>query len=236
MRELTSDALDCAPLMDSAALAIALMIDPDAALHPAPALPQAQPQNVVRRTETLRPAFPIATVSWAMASSVDALVGFGILPAPASGVQVDVSVMAPRLWAVEAFGRDYVSQRRFVAAGVSVHLASTSGGLAICPLHLKSAGRLALDLCAGGELAALESESAGFSLPQSSTVLVFRLLANAHVSVRLGGPFAVRAGGELGIALTRDELVYGVAGATRDLFDPSLVAAHADLGLLLSLP
>jgi hypothetical protein len=237
MRELTSDASDCASLRDSAALAIALMIDPDAALHPAPVLLPEQPQNVAGRTGSPRPAFPAARVTWAMASSIDALVGFGILPAPASGVQVDVSATAPRLWALEAFAREYVSQRRFVAGGASVHLASTSGGLAICPLHLKSARWLALDLCAGGELAALESESVGFSLAQSSTVLIFRLLASTHVSVRLGGPFAVRAGGELGVALTRDELVYGVAGgATRDLFDPSLVAAYADLGLLLSLP
>jgi hypothetical protein len=238
MRELTSDASDCAPLRDSAALAIALMIDPDAALHPGlPALPPARPTPiVVRRTESVRPAFPIATVSWAMASSIDALVGFGILPAPASGVQVDLSATPPRLWDVEVFGRDYVSQRRFVAGGASVHLTLTSGGLAVCPLHLRSAPRLALDLCAGGELAALESESEGFSLAQSTTVLVFRLLASTQVSMRLGGPFALRAGGELGIALTRDELVYGVPGATRDLFDPSLVAAHADLGLLLSLP
>jgi hypothetical protein len=149
---------------------------------------------------------------------------------------VELSDTPPRLWEVEVFGRDYVSQRRFVAGGASVHLTFTSGGLAVCPLHLQSAARLALDLCAGGELAALESESEGFSLPQSSTVLVFRLLARTHVSLRIGGPFSMRAGGELGIALTRDELVYGVAGVTRDLFGPSLLAAHADLGVLLSLP
>jgi len=236
-RELTSDAPDCGPLRDAAALAIALMIDPDAALHPVALTPRAQPPIVLTRTETVPPAPRATPIPWKVASSLEAVLGFGVLPAPAAGVQVGLSVKAPRAWAVELFGRDYVSQRRFAAAGASVHLASTSGGAAICALHLESSRGLAFDLCAGGELAAVESDSEGFSVGQSNTVLVFRLLASSHISVPLGGPFAVRVGGELGIALVRDDFVYyEAAGAPRDLFDPGLVAAHADLGLLLSVP
>ncbi len=236
-RELTSDAPDCSPLRDSAALAIVLMIDPDAALHPLPPTPSPQPQLVVRRKEIAAPASPVATLPWRMASSIDSVVGLGVLPAPAPGVQVDVSATAPRFWTVEVFGRDYASQRRFVARGVSVHLASTSGGLAICPLHLKPARGIALDVCAGGEVAAIESDSEGFRVEQSNTVMVLRLLASTHLSARLGGPFAVRAGGEVGVALIRDDFVYEDAtGTIRNLFNPGLVAAAADLGLLLSLP
>jgi hypothetical protein len=157
-----------------------------------------------------------------MASSVGAVVGFGVLPAPAGGAQVDISATPPGLWAVEAFGRAYGSQRRFVATGgASVHFAATSGGLAICPLHMGSARRLALDLCAAGELAAVESDSDGFGSGQSSTAIFFRLLAGTHVSVPLAGPLALRVGGELGIALVRHDFFYSDAGGSpHDLFDP----------------
>jgi|HubBroStandDraft_1064217.scaffolds.fasta_scaffold13001_4 hypothetical protein len=236
-RELTSDAPDCGPLRDSAALAIVLMIDPNAALFPVPPVAAAQRRVVVAPTETAALASARAAAPWKIASSVDAVLGFGMLPAPAAGVMVDVGASVGGFWAVEMFGRDYVSQRRLVAGGASVHLASTSGGLAICPLHLESARRLVLDLCAGGELAAIESESDGFSVARSNTVMVLRLLARTQVSLRLGGPFGVRAGGELGIALVRDDFVYeDLTGATRDLFNPALIAASIDVGLLLSLP
>jgi hypothetical protein len=172
-----------------------------------------------------------------MASSVDGVVGFGVLPSPALGVQMHIRATPPRFWAVEVFGRVYASQNATVAAAASVRLASTSGGLAICPLHLESDRRLALDLCAGGEFAAIESASGGFSGAQSQTGIVVRLLASGHAAVPLGGPFAVRFGGELGLVLARDDFVYqDSAGTTHDVFNPSLVVAAADLGLLLSLP
>jgi hypothetical protein len=135
------------------------------------------------------------------------------------------------------FGREYVSQQRFVAAGASVHLASGSAGATLCPLHLERARWIAIDACAGGELGAIETDSEGLGGARARTAMVFRLLAGAHTSVRLGGPFSLRGGGEVGVALARDALVYeDVTRAEHQLFDPAPVAVYLDVGLLVSLP
>jgi hypothetical protein len=160
-----------------------------------------------------------------------------VLPEPAAGVQVDASATPPEFVPVHLFARDYVSQRRFVTPAASVHLASTSAGATLCPLHLERTRRIALEACAGGELATVETDSEGLVGAQAHTATVFRLLARAHVSVRLGGPFSIGVGGEGGVALARDALVYeDVARAQHQVFDPELVAVCLDAGLLVALP
>ena len=235
-RELASEDAACGPLMESAALAVALMIDPDASVRAEPVPSPAPP--VVREASDVAAGLPARVPSpWRMDSSIGAVIGFGVLPAPAVGVQFDVSATAPRFWALEAFGRAYESQRRFVQAAASVHFGSASGGLTLCPLHRQSAWRLDVDLCAGGELAAVESESEGFGTGQSNTVMVFRVLANTHVSVSVAGPLAVRAGAEVGVALLRKDFIYyDVTGNSHDLFDTGPLTAAVDLGLVLALP
>ena len=235
-RELASEDAACGPLMESAALAVALMIDPNASVRAEP-VPLPAPQ-IVRETPEGTAGPPARMPSpWRMDSSIGAIIGFGVLPAPAVGLQFDVSATAPRFWALDAFGRAYESQRRFVQAGASVHFGSASGGLTMCPLRRKSAWRLDIDLCAGGELAAVESESEGFGTGQSNTVMVFRLLANSHVSVSVAGPLAVRMGAEVGVALLRKDFIYyDVTGNAHDLFDTGPLTAAVDLGLVLALP
>ncbi len=246
VRELTSDGEDCSSLKASASLAIALMIDPDAGASPqaapptgpAAAPPPAPAAPAPARSSAPSRAAPSETAPpWRIAWGLGAVAGFGVLPEPAAGVQVDASATPPEFVPVHLFARDYVSQRRFVAPGASVHLASTSAGATLCPLHLERTRRIALDACAGGELAAVETDSEGLGGAQAHTATVFRLLAGAHVSVRLGGPFSVRAGGEGGVALARDALVYeDVARAQHQFFDPALVAVCLDAGLLVALP
>jgi hypothetical protein len=235
-RELATDGPDCGPLMDSTALAVALMVDPNASVRSDPVPSLALP---------IAPAIPDVPASppvgvpvpWGMVSSIGALVGFGVLPAPAVGVQFDIGATAPRFWEVEAFGRAYESQRRFVTANASVHFAAMSGGLATCPVHRERAWWLDFDLCAGAELAVLESESDGLGTRHSNTVTIFRLLANTHVSVPIAGPLALRAGGELGVALLqRDFIYYDVPGNSHNLFSTGPLTAAADLGVLFSLP
>jgi hypothetical protein len=253
VRELTSDGEDCSSLKASASLAIALMIDPDAG-----ASPQAAPPNAPPAAPPPAPAAPApARVSeqapaksnapcrapsetaapWRIAWGLGPVAALGVLPEPAAGVQVDASATPPQFVPLHLFARDYVSQRRLVTPGASVHLASTSAGATLCPLRLERTRRIALDACAGGELATVETDSEGLGGAQAHTATVFRLLADAHVSVRLGGPFSVRAGGEGGVALARDALVYeDVARAQHQLFDPELVAVCLDAGLLVALP
>jgi hypothetical protein len=172
-----------------------------------------------------------------MAAAVGPLVAFGVLPDPAAGAQIDVSVGAPEHWGVLAFARTFESQSRSINSSVAVHLATTSGGAAVCPLRLGRARSLLVDLCGGVEVAALESVSQGFSAVQSNAIVVVRIVGDAHVSAPLAGPIALRAGGEVGVAPVRSDLVYDdAAGEQHDIFNPWLVAAAADIELVVSVP
>jgi hypothetical protein len=257
-RELNSAADDCEELRSAVVVTAALMIDPDAPLHgrqppsldppaPLPAVaPQAPetrpapaPQVIVERVEVPVPMpVPAPPQAWRVEPSASFSVGFGVLPSVAVGVRGGVIVTPPQMWALEAFGVAWGNQTAPAEQGAQVRFSVTEAGLAVCPIHLGREPRPTLSVCGGAEAVFFESESLGFEASKSSLSPSVRAVIPGGLSFPLLKGVAVRVGGELGLALSRNQFVYYQDGSqTAHVVSGSpLVMAECDTGLSVSLP
>jgi hypothetical protein len=166
-RELDSAALGCAELRDSVALAIALMIDPDALLHHlvAPEVTTASPPESGPEPPPVRPTpAPPRRPSWRVSPTANLALGFGLLPSPAVGLLADVAVQPPRFWGVDLLGGLWGSQTTALpASGATTDFRLAFAGLAICPLSA-APERAGFEVCGGAIVGALASVGHGFSI------------------------------------------------------------------------
>ena len=260
-REFNSAADDCSELRSTVALAMALMIDPDAVLRarteppaasappaavnpppapePPPPPPTPPPQVIVQRVEVPVPvaAAPLVPSPWRVEPSAASALGFGFLPSIATGVRVGVTVRPPTFWAIEAFGGAWADQTVPAAQGAQVRFSLADAGLAVCPLRAGQAPKVSLSACGGFEVALLQAESEGFPSPRSSVDPALRIVAPARLTFPIAGPFAVRIAGELGVTVLRNYFTYDVASQTNQvLVQSALATAEGEVGLLVSLP
>jgi hypothetical protein len=238
-RELESDAADCNELRDNVALAVALMIDPDAALHappqgnPAPP-PSAPPAVLVERVEM--PAALTPTDPWQVEPTAAAAIGYGFLPSASVGAVLGTTVRPQRFWSVELYGGVWAAQTVAAQSGASTRLSSAFGGLALCPLRVRG-GDLSFELCAGGRVGLVGSTPSGFTTAQQGGSLpTVHLVVDPHLSLVVAHGVLLRAGGSLAAALLRSEFVFDNSAGAQGLFDAPVLAATADLGLAVSLP
>jgi hypothetical protein len=145
-REFKSTARDCAELRDSLAIAISLMIDPDAVVQapppvpsrpapppaaasapPAPPSPSAAattppprapaPVIIVKRVEV--PERPVAPARpWHVEASAAVDVAYGVLPSAAVGLRVGVALMPPSFGALDVFGGFWGAQSIVAGGGM----------------------------------------------------------------------------------------------------------------------
>ena len=249
-RELDSDTRDCAPLRESVALAIGLMIDPDAVLSSrpaaAPAPPPAAPpppahppppRVIIERVETRVPVYPRPSAVWHVEPSAGAAVAYGVLPLAAVGFRVGVMVVPPWFGAVEVFGGMWAAQTVAADAGLSATLSPVYAGAALCPLRLEGATHVAFTACAGAQVVAVQSTGHGFAPSRDETNVATHLFVSGDVEIPIAGAVRGRVGGQAGAALTRDRFVFSdAAGGTQSLFQPPVLQAGAEAGLMVSLP
>jgi hypothetical protein len=256
-RELGSAAADCAELRASAALAAALMIDPDAALRPdPPAAPPPDPPPVVPAPpapvpplEALAsppqvivervPPGPVveAPSSWGVTPTAGFALGFGVLPATAAGVRLGITVSPPHFWDLALFGGVWAAQTVHAERGAQIRFSLPWAGLAVCPVHLGRRGRPSLSVCVGPEVGFLESEPQDFMSARSSVEPAVSVVAPARIEVPLVGGLGLNLGGELAVYLLRDQFVYeDPVTTTHVVASHPLVTASCDVGLSLSLP
>jgi hypothetical protein len=246
-REIESEAVDCSELRENVALAVALMIDPDAVLRPLPplaqppppppsALPPAPPPPtiVVQRVEApVAPSSP--AVPWQVEPAANIAIGYGFLPSVSVGALVSATVLPPRTWPVEVYGGVWAAQRVAAHGSASAELTSTFVGLGICPLSARRTDILFL-VCAAGQVGVVGSAPTGFLTAQGGSMPTVQLVADAHLSLSLTRSVVARAGGSLAAALLRSKFVFDDAAGAQTLFDASVLAATADLGLAVTLP
>jgi hypothetical protein len=237
VRELESNAADCNELRENVILAVALMIDPEAALHaPAPDAPSPPPPArtvPVEREET--PAVIDPPGPWHVEPMAAAAIGYGFLPAVSVGALLGMTLRPPRFWPVELYGGVWSAQSVAAQRGASTRLSSAFGGLALCPLSARG-GDLSFDLCAGGRVAVVGSEPSGFMTAQGGSLPTVHVVVDPHLSLVLARGVLARAGGSLALALLRSEFVFDNTAGVQGLFDAPVLAATADLGLAVSLP
>jgi hypothetical protein len=235
-RQIESDVADCSELRENVALAVALMIDPDAVLHPAPQRPPSlppPPRVVIQRVEV--PVDMVPPAPWQVEPGASAVIGGGFMPSASVGVLLGATILPPRFWPLEVYGGVWEAQSVAAHPSGSARFTAAFGGLGLCPLRVRSAD-LAFQLCGAGQVGVVSSEPAGFVTSQSGSLPTVHLVADAHVSLDVARGVLVRAGGSLGVALLRSEFAFDNSAGTQTLFDPPTLAATADLGVAVTLP
>ena len=238
-RELDSAAPDCTELRDSVALAIALMIDPDALLHHlvAPELPTPPPPEKVPEPPPVTPTLaPPRRPPWRVSPTASLALGFGLLPSPAVGLLADVAVHPPKFWGVDVLGGFWGSQTTALAAsGATTDFSLAFGGLAICPLSATPA-RAGFEVCGGAIVGALESVGHRFSISQSKTGVSAYAIGSGALRVPLAGPLALQLRADIGLAVYRDKFRYTDANGPHTVFEPAVPSATLAAGLSANLP
>lgn len=242
-REIESEAVDCSELRENVALAVALMIDPDAVLHPLPPLarpspsarPPAPPPPTIVVQSSEAPVAPSPPAAWQVEPAASIAIGYGFLPSVSVGALVSTTIVPPRIWPVEVYGGVWAAQRVSAQAPASAELTSTFVGLGVCPLSARGTDIVFL-VCAAGQVGVVGSAPTGFVTAHGGSLPTVHLVADAHLSLSVVRSVVVRAGGSLAAALLRSEFVFDDAAGAQALFDASVLAATADLGLAVTLP
>jgi len=235
-REFESGSPDCSEIRDSVALAVALMIDPDAVLHP-PAPPAEPPtQVVVQRLEVPAVAAPVIASPWRVRPAASVALGGGFLPSPSVGFLADVAVIPPGFWQVDILAGMWGGQTLSAVSRATADFSLAFGGLAICPLSVESPKRIGFDLCAGAEVGAFRSTGRGFSPSKSNTGVFAELVGTGVLRVPVGAGVAFQLRGDAGVAVYRDRFVYTDEQGKQNLFVPSPATASAALGVSIAMP
>jgi hypothetical protein len=244
----TSDA-DCRALDEPVALAIALMVDPDAALAPR-AAPGPEPSLPVRETEPKliekqvpvyvpvpveQPA-PATPPAWHGDVFAAAAIGAGYLPSPHLAAVAGASLEPPWFVPLEAVITLLLPQEQSAARGAGVSFFLARAGLFVCPLS-KRWEIVAARLCGGGEGGLISAAGEGFDADGAGVRAQLALAARARLSARIVGPLAVSGAVAASLPARRERFVYHQgSGAEVELFRVPAFGAQAELGFELRFP
>jgi hypothetical protein len=235
VRELESDDPGCGELRGNVALAVALMIDPDAMLRApserAPAPPP--PPVVVERVEV--PVVVAPPTPWQVAPMASAAIGYGFMPSVAWGALVSATLFPPSFWPVELYGGVWAPQSVSSRPGASTRFTSAFGGIGLCPVHVRGES-LTFQLCAATQVGFIDSEPLGFASAKGGSLPTVHLVAEAQMSLALASGVAVRVGASLAAALLRGDFVFDDSAGSQSLFEAPVLAATAELGVAVTLP
>ena len=239
-RDFWSQELSCAAIAESAALAIALMIDPDAKLRPESAV---APPTTPAALESAPPIPSVASVpvrtsdlpppaTWRGSFEIATGVSSGLLPGLAPVAFMRARAIDPSSrWGLEFEGSYFFEQQVDLRANTGAAFTLLRAGIALCALPW-GASRVSALVCAGAGLGSMGVRGYGFvdTSPKSQNLMV-DLAGRARLVFRLQEHLIMLIGGDLFIPLRRD-FFEAVAGArTQELFRPSAVAAGIEVGL-----
>jgi hypothetical protein len=246
-RELARPEPSCDAMTEPLALVIAVMIDPDAALGPKP--PPSPPVPVPVPALPLPPApappppppppprAPKPADPWLFEGSAAFVTALGLQPQPSLGVGVNAILEPPRFVPLEGFGAIFFDSTASGDNGSTMTLDVAYVGSGLCPLRWRGQA-LHLFACVESHVGLTRARSSGFA---SSPTEAFRPTVDSALSgratLRIGGPFALRAGVAAVLPWLRYRYTYerddGSRGTT---FLASPVAAVIDVGVGLALP
>jgi hypothetical protein len=240
-RELASEKPDCRLLDEPVAIAMALMIDPDALSRPpatpAPAPAPREAPRVVVQERTVIVAVPADPPSKPEPTRLEgyasAAMGIGATPL-AGGFLIGVTLDPPRFPLVEG-NVSLLFSKASGAGAAGVRFAHFEAGAFVCPLA-SNRSLLQASLCAGGQAGFVSST--GTDLDYTKDHLEPQV--NAAARGRFGiwtYPFAFTLGATLSVPLLRNTYVYGPAGGPKvTLFEALPVGGTFDLSIGLKFP
>jgi hypothetical protein len=210
VRHLASDAPDCDALDAAATLAVALAIDPEAALRPLSSPPAAPLSNgsVANSSQAVPPVVAAPSPVTLNARprpaeievSFDALASLGLLPKTSAGTSLSAGVEAARFTEVTA-GVLYLPEVHTADGDFAFGLTAGWAGACFLPVV---APRTRLSLCGMGLLGAIHSVVLAFEPTNPGERLWAAAALSARVRVRVAGPVIADVGGDAIAPLKRD--------------------------------
>ena len=247
-RKLESTEPECGAAVDAAALAIALMIDPNAltsgpATEPTPPLVEPQPEpppaaererrEAPPRWQATAPCEPQAPLDapWRTRLAAGAVFGLGQVPSATGGGWLGwrLSPAERRLGLELAFAYLAAREARVRAgAGGEFSSLSVSGSAFWAPLRARA---FSLSAVGGVELGRILASGFGFQSFRSEGAWTLAPTADLELSVAVGPRWEIlfRLGG--GVALLRPRYEFDLNGVAQPIFQPTPVFGRAAVGV-----
>lgn len=224
-RALVSEAADCAPIAEAVALAIAIAIDPDAALRPAPPPPAAPPPAAPPPLD--RPPLPLPRRTRGGSVTLRVVGALGLLPGVAAGASVATEGPIAGRWRWGA-GMLLLPLARTATPDRGQAFGLTAGWLSGC-VDIVEFSAASLGTCLGVLVGVIDAVAYQGLPLQPGAYPWAGVSAAARLRARLAGPWAFEAGLELVAPLVRHDFVVGGTQAT--LFQQATVAGAGFAGL-----
>jgi hypothetical protein len=237
-RELSDAGPSCGVIAESAALAIALMIDPEAQLRraPPPRTPTTAPEPAPPSApqEMIAPPSTEATSDQRIVEVAAAFWG-GLVPGFGPGVVARGGTSLPgRLLRLELEGGYLFPQAAEVQtnegakSAIGAKFAVALGGVDLCTLLAESID-VSFSTCAGVNAGSILARPYA---PQTVDVQQFFMAfaARAHLRIRVVGGLRLALGADLDMPLWRDHFQMSAGLQTNDVFRQSAVAGGFEIG------
>lgn len=243
-RELLREAASCRELDEQLVLVIAVMIDPDAALH-APPLPAVAPAPAVIVHRELVPvpvpytapprAAPPRPEPFRAGIHLGAVFALGLLPEPGVGLALRGRLTPPR-WPTFELGGALWAANQAESGGVGARFSLAEGFVTGCAPAVTALG-FELSGCLGLRAGVLRVGGFGFDLAQSPERPTFAASLEGRVRRRLVGPLVLAVGPGLLAPIVRDRFFYSVdAGPRLQVFRMAPLAGTLEATLGLEFP
>lgn len=249
-REVTTEGA-CSGLNDPVALAIALLIDPDAALGaphdpppkppdpPPPRIEPPPPRTVYVRVPVRVPVEAPPKPTWRGDLSAGFALGFGWLPTIALGAFVDASITPPHFVPLATEVTFFAPHDEEAAYGAFVRFYSLQAAGFICPLELS--GSLGdVRACAGGTAGFIVADGQGFDYEDPDESGIYATVGGTlrgRGMLRVYKLFHLGLAAEMTVPIIRPEFVYvDRDGSTVELFQPAPVLGTIQAFANLSFP
>ena len=241
-RELVRDAASCRELDEQLVLVIAVMIDPDAALH-APPLPTAAPAPiaappVIIQREVVPVPYPAPPRPEPFRAGVHlgAVFALGLLPQPGVGLSLRGRLTPPR-WPTLELGGAIWAANQAESGNVGARFSLAEGFIAACAPEVAALTGLTLGGCLGLRGGVLRAGGFGFDLAQSPERPTFAASLEGRVRWRIVGPLVLAVSPGLVLPFVRDRFFYSVdAGPKLEVFRMSPLAGTLEATLGLEFP
>jgi hypothetical protein len=198
---------ECRDMDDPLALAIALMIDPDAAFSPTAAPAPVRPHEGASAPKAPPPK-PRRALPPSFGGFVSAGVafGFGNMPETAEGAWVVGAVVPPTLFPVEVGAHLFLDQT-VEPNGVKMAFSRATLDLFLCPLDLR-VDFFGVGACAGVQAGTLTTSGVSGEALEHHRQAIVDVAARGHLDLFFLHRYAVRLMPALGVPLIRDRFEY----------------------------
>ena len=233
-RSLSSDDPSCLEIIETSALAVAVMIDPDAVERTSAATATTNvPQRLEQTPSPVSSPQNEGDSSPVSLSELEAsfVIATGLLPNAALGIAVDGLTTFPKsVWGLLLGGTYFYKRNVQLASGAGAEFGAYYGTLAGC-LRPFTNTNVEWALCAGAQVGALAANGIGLAASKTVTRWLVNPVAEGHLSLRLNTKLRLDLTGVVETPLFRDYFEIGSESTRKLLYRATAVGGAIQMGL-----